>query len=49
MAYQKLRDVPANTMVVVAPALPGKQLLPFLMRTPTTALPATVSPANRSR
>lgn len=32
MAYQKLRDVlPANTMVVVAPALPGKQLLPFLM------------------
>jgi uncharacterized membrane protein len=32
MAYQKLRDVlPANTMVVVAPALPGKQLLPYLM------------------
>jgi uncharacterized membrane protein len=32
MAYQKLRDLlPANTMVVVPPARPGKQLLPFLM------------------
>ena len=32
MAYQKLRELlPANTMVVVPPALPGKQLLPFLM------------------
>ena len=32
LAYQKLRELlPANTMVVVAPAQPGKQLLPFLM------------------
>jgi uncharacterized membrane protein len=32
MAYQKLRELlPANTMVVVAPARPGQQLLPFLM------------------
>jgi uncharacterized membrane protein len=32
MAYQKLRDLlPANTMVVMAPAQPGKQVLPFLL------------------
>jgi uncharacterized membrane protein len=32
MAYQKLRELlPANTMVVVPPLRPGKQLLPFLM------------------
>ena len=32
LAYQKLRELlPANTMVVVAPAQPGKQLLPFLL------------------
>jgi uncharacterized membrane protein len=32
MAYQKLRELlPANTMVVMAPAQPGKQLLPFLL------------------
>jgi len=31
-AYQKLRELlPLNTMVVVAPAQPGKQLLPFLL------------------
>ena len=31
-AYQKLRELlPANTMVVVTPLQPGKQLLPFLM------------------
>ena len=31
-AYQKVRELlPVNTMVVVAPALPGKQLLPFLL------------------
>jgi uncharacterized membrane protein len=31
-AYQKLRELlPANTMVVVAPGQPGKQLLPFLL------------------
>jgi uncharacterized membrane protein len=32
LAYQKLRELlPANTMMVVAPARPGKQLLPFLL------------------
>lgn len=32
VAYQKLRELlPANTMVVVPPLRPGKQLLPFLM------------------
>jgi len=31
-AYQKLADLlPANTMVVMSPAQPGKELLPFLL------------------
>jgi uncharacterized membrane protein len=31
-AYRKLQDaLPANTMVVVAPAQPGKQLLPYMI------------------
>jgi uncharacterized membrane protein len=32
LAYRQLRELlPANTMVVVAPVQPGKQLLPFLL------------------